>query len=268
MSTVSASSAVRRHSEHRQMLQRGAAGLLGVMQAAPAAAAAAAAPTSLLFRLVCAHFSSSDLRSCGRGSSVAGFALKMSPDVDLQYQPLGEARRSVGKCRQGGPCMGRSCSSSQVSAPVAPAPSPLRPCRQCPAFAAPHRFKLSYTRKTLLCAHLCVLAANVHRQLAHPPHRQLRRLAEAADDALHNRWAEVLRGSELVSEGASKTPMEAATALWIKRVAQLASTPSASNYQFTCGCTPSSTNALHSFRNSAASRTTVVVPSPTCRTRC
>lgn len=30
-----------------------------------------------------------------------------------------------------------------------------------------------------------------------------------------------------------------------------------------CGCTPSSTNARHSLRNSAASSTTVVVPSPT-----
>lgn len=32
----------------------------------------------------------------------------------------------------------------------------------------------------------------------------------------------------------------------------------------TCGCTPSSTKGLHSFRNSPARMTTVVVPSPTC----
>lgn len=32
----------------------------------------------------------------------------------------------------------------------------------------------------------------------------------------------------------------------------------------TCGCTPSSTKGLQALRNSAASSTTVVVPSPTC----
>jgi len=31
----------------------------------------------------------------------------------------------------------------------------------------------------------------------------------------------------------------------------------------TCGCTPSSMNGLHCLRNSPASRTTLVVPSPT-----
>ena len=34
--------------------------------------------------------------------------------------------------------------------------------------------------------------------------------------------------------------------------------------QRACGCTPSSTNALHSRSSSPARMTTVVVPSPTC----